>query len=136
MCTEPFDPWETVADDARLSLTTARLPDGMAGATDGAGRIWLDDRLTATERRCVLTHELVHIEAGHHGHQTETVEAWVREQTARRLIPLEALQPWRSWQGTLWQLADELGVTHDVLLDRLRTASAGERSVLRLRGEG
>ncbi|MBZ6375721.1 MAG: hypothetical protein LBE67_12170 [Kocuria palustris] len=44
-----FDPWETVTDDARLSVTTARLPDGMAGVTDGAGRIWLDDRLTATE---------------------------------------------------------------------------------------
>lgn len=134
MRTEPFDPWKTVADEAWLSVTTARLPTGMAGATDGTGRIWLDDRLTTTERRCVLTHELVHIEAGHHGHQAEAVEAWVREQTARRLIPLEALQPWRSWQGTLWHLADELGVTHDVLADRLRTASAGERAVLRLRG--
>lgn len=101
MSAEPLDPWETVADDARLSVTPARLPDGMAWATDGAGRIWLDGRLTATERRCVLTHELVHVEAGHYVHQTKAVEAWVREQTARRLIPLEALQPLRSWQGTL-----------------------------------
>lgn len=134
MFAEPLDPWRTVADAAQLSVTTLRLPDGMAGATGGTGRSWLDDRLTATERRCVLMHELVHVEAGHHGHQPEAVEAWVREQTARRLIPLEALAPWRSWQGTLWQLADELGVTHDVLADRLRTASAGEREVLRLRG--
>lgn len=58
-----LDPWETVAADARLTVTTARL-------TDGAGRIWLDGRLTATERHCVLTHELVHVEAGHHGHQS------------------------------------------------------------------
>ncbi|PZO71028.1 MAG: hypothetical protein DI634_01170 [Kocuria palustris] len=89
MFAEPLEPWETVADDARLSVSPAGLPDGMAGRTDGAGRIWLDDRLTATERRCVLTH----VEAGHYGHQSEAVEGWVREQTARRLISLEALSP-------------------------------------------
>ena len=89
----PFDPWDTIAAAARLIVAARRLPDGMAGATDGAGRIWLDDRLTTTERGCVLTHELVHIEAGHHGHQTEAVETWVREQTARRLITLKAHLP-------------------------------------------
>lgn len=54
----------------------------------------------------------------------------MREQAARRITPLEALQPWRCWQDTLWRLADELGVTHDALLDRLRPAGAEERSGL------
>lgn len=131
MSSARFDPWTVVARHEGLRVIAARLPDGLAGATDGTGRIWLDDRLTETEQRCVLTHELVHVEAGHHGHQTPAVEQWVREQTARRLISLEDFLPWRAWQGTLWQLADELGVTHDVLTDRLRTASAGERLPLR-----
>ena len=106
-----LDPWGTVARDPRLSVTTRRLPDGMAGATDDTRRIWLDDRLTETERHCVLAHELVHIKAGHQGHQTPAVEQQVRERAARALIPLEDLLPWRAWQGTLWHLAAEFGVT-------------------------
>lgn len=112
-------------------MITRRLPDGYAGMTDGTGRIWLDDRLTTIERRCALTHELVHVEAGHAGHQGECTEHWVREQAARLLVPMDNLLPWRTWQGTLWQLSEELGVTHAVLTDRLNTASPGEWELLR-----
>lgn len=53
----------------------------------------------------------------------EVADAWVRKQTARQLIPLEAPQPWRSCQGTVWHQTEELGVTQDALLDRLRTVN-------------
>lgn len=76
---------------------------------------------------------LTHVEAGHDGHQGECTERWVREQTARRLVSLENLLPWRIWQGTLWHLVQELGVTHAVLVDRLHVAKAGEEELLRLR---
>ena len=35
----------------------------------GATVIWLDPRMTQAERRCALTHELVHLEHGHRGCQ-------------------------------------------------------------------
>lgn len=88
-----LDPWEAVAASEWLRVITQRLPDGLAGATDGTGRIWLDDRLTAVERRCVLTHELIHVEVGREGHQGEHAERWVRKQTARRLVLVEDLLP-------------------------------------------
>lgn len=124
-----FDPWEIIEQSPHLTVHTTRL-HGIAGATDGAAHIWLDDRLTETERRCTLTHELVHVQAGHHGHQSECVEWRVRERAARLLLPVEVLVPWRGWDGSLWHLAEDLHVTEAVLRDRLRTVSAGERAVL------
>lgn len=41
------------------------------------------------ERRCTLTHELIHIECGHSGCQPPAVELEVRVEAARRLIPLD-----------------------------------------------
>ncbi|MDO5619308.1 ImmA/IrrE family metallo-endopeptidase [Kocuria sp.] len=124
-----FDPWQVIHQSPHLSVCTTRL-HGIQGATDGRCRIWLDDRLTAVERRCVLTHELVHVEMGHRGHQPECVEWLVRERTARLLVPWEALLARRGWEGSLWHLAEDIGVTEVVLRDRLQAASAGERARL------
>lgn len=126
-----FGPWKTVCASPRLKMMTERLSDGLAGVTVGAGRIWLDDRLTEVERQCVLTHELVHMEAGHEGHRPEAVKRWVREQVVRRLVRLEGLLLWSAWPGALWELAEELGVvTHCVLVDRLQMATTMEREQL------
>jgi hypothetical protein len=66
------------------------------GAMWGTGTITIDPRLSQTERRCALMHELVHDErrigwpfasAG----TMETEERIVREETARRLVPPDEL---------------------------------------------
>ncbi|WP_181954189.1 ImmA/IrrE family metallo-endopeptidase [Kocuria coralli] len=106
--------------------------EGMAGCTDGRGRIWLDDRLTEIEKRCALTHELLHILRRHDGHQDDAAEAQIREETARVLVPMAALQEHAGEQISLWALAEDLHVTEAVLRDRLNTASAGEWEVLRV----
>ncbi|MFC4903805.1 ImmA/IrrE family metallo-endopeptidase [Kocuria oceani] len=104
----------------------------LSAVTDGHSTIWLDDRLTETEARCALAHELVHLELGHIGHQPQAVEEKVREDAARRLLPLQALYTHRHWQGRLYGLAEDLGVTEAVLTDRLRWLTQEERLLLGL----
>lgn len=114
-----WDPQAT-ADDYGIPVRVVRLPDGLAGCTDGT-RIWVDDRLTLTERRCTLAHELVHVWAGHTGHQSPKVESWVRRTTARLLLRGHDVQAVLRTEPTLWDAADRLGVTVPVLTDHLTT---------------
>lgn len=64
---------------------------------DGERRITIDARLVQRDRRAVLAHELVHDERGVlFTDDTPTgivrkEEAWVRAETARRLVPLHEL---------------------------------------------
>lgn len=102
----------------------------LSAVTDGLSTIWLDDRLTEIEERCALAHELVHLEMGHVGHQPPAVEEKVREQAARSLVPIKALYAHRHWQGRLYGLAEDLGVTEAVLMDRLRWLTEEERLLL------
>lgn len=70
---------------------------------------------------CTLLHELVHIEWGHSGHQVEAVEMQVRYEVARRLLPLDRIAGVCKNGKTLQDLATELGVTQQVLMDRAAT---------------
>ena len=123
-----FDPWALT--DER-GITVHRTPMRLAsGYTDGH-RIWLDEHLTDVEARCALTHELVHISRGHTRHQPAAVEDDVRAQTARLLVPWEAITAHVGSQLDQWHLAQALGVTERVLIDRLHFASAVELQSLR-----
>lgn len=103
------------------------------GATDGASRIWLDPRMSQTERRSVLTHELVHLEYGHAGCQPTAVERRVRDAAARTLISHEDLAAALPWAMSLEELADDLWVPPLVLRDRLAGLTATERADLAAR---
>ncbi|WP_270259575.1 ImmA/IrrE family metallo-endopeptidase [Kocuria marina] len=108
-----------------------RIPPRLAsGYTDGQ-RVWLDEHLTTVEARCALTHELVHISRGHDRHQPPAVEEDVRAQTARLLVPWDAITAHVGSQLDEWHLAQELGVTDRVLVDRLHFASPVELKALR-----
>lgn len=114
-----WDPQAT-ADDYGIPVTAVRLPGTLAGCTDGT-RIWVDDRLTHTEQRCTLAHELVHVWAGHTGHQGPKIEAWVRRTAARLLLRGHDVERVLRTEPTLWDAADRLGVTVPVLTDHLHT---------------
>lgn len=123
-----FDPWAITHE---RGIEVIRLPlRHLSGYTDGR-RIWLDQHLTATEARCTLTHELIHLARGHNQHQPPTVEDRVRGDTARLLVPWAAITAHAGSQLSAWHLAQELGVTERVLTDRLKHASAEELQVLR-----
>lgn len=125
-----WHPWRALRDRLDLTLIwTDRLPNGVLGATDGT-RIWMTPRQLQAERRCTLTHELVHIEHGHRGCQPPAIEAQVRIEAARRLIPLGDLGLAAVWARSPEELADELWVDLDTLLTRLDTCTDREREAL------
>lgn len=106
------------------------MPDPAPGRTNGVDIIWMDKRLDQVERRCTLTHELIHIEREHTGCQPASVELEVRMETARRLIPIEDLASALRWSNRAYELADELWVTPSVLADRLRAVTPEEKQLL------
>jgi len=123
-----FGPW-AVTDERGIPVH--HIPLRLAsGYTDGQ-RVWLDEHLTTVEARCALTHELVHISRGHDRHQPPAVEEDVRAQTARLLVPWDAITAHVGSQLDEWHLAQELGVTDRVLIDRLHFASPVELKAMR-----
>jgi len=105
--------------------------DQVSALTDGVSIIWLDRRLLQVEKRCSLTHELIHIELSHTSRQSLRVELQVRAETARRLIPLDELLRHKRWALSLEELADCLWVTTRVLGDRIDNLTAPEQAMFR-----
>ena len=110
----PFDPWRWAAAHG-TPIRQTRL-EYARGYTDGH-TIWIDPSHTAAEARCTLTHELVHLCNGHRTHQPPREEWRVRATTARIIIP--DMRPLLGWSGDLWELADELNVTPELIRDRV-----------------
>lgn len=123
-------PWRDLRGRENVVVHWRALPPGLLGVTDGRDQIWLDRFQLQVERRCTLTHELVHIDLGHDGCQAEREEGRVRRLTAERLIDTRDLIQVCLWAHDVHQAADELWVTVDVLLDRLRGLSAFERAAI------
>lgn len=126
-----FDPWGLLRSLVHVTISWGIMPDGSPGRTNGTDIIWLDRRLHQAERRCTVTHELIHIELGHDGCQQAAVEMKVRAETARRLIPIEALCKHLAWARSIQELAEELWVTPEVAQDRLRTLRPDEQNQLK-----
>ncbi|WP_045076468.1 hypothetical protein [Psychromicrobium lacuslunae] len=123
-----FHPWRALRDLPHITVVWARL-EHVSALTDGISIIWLDSRLLQVEKRCSLTHELIHIERSHTHRQTPAVEHQVRAETARRLIPFEELLRHKRWALSIDELADCLWVTPRVLCDRIDNLSPKERAI-------
>lgn len=123
-------PWRDLRGREHLTVYHHDLPPGMRGATDGTSSVWLERRLLQVERRCTLTHELVHVDLGHTEAQDAKTESKVRRITAQRLIDWDALVDAFRWAHNAAEAADELWVTLDVLEDRLRFLHPHERALL------
>lgn len=125
-----FHPWRFLRHLPSVVVEWVRPHPRFVAATDGKSRIWIDPRLSQVERRCVLTHEILHIQYGHKGCQPLAVERMVRADAARYLIVFEDLQSAAAWALSVQELADELWVTEMVLQDRLRNLETGEWQLL------
>ncbi len=138
------NPWSTLRARPHLTLRWKLLPTGM-DAMWRTGEILLDPRLSRTERRCALMHELVHDDRRigwpfATAATMETEERIVRQEAAVRLVPLDQLEALaRAREGldyvTEALVADEFDVTVQVaglalrmmnarLLDRERARAA------------
>lgn len=98
------------------------MTDGVAARTDGVD-IWVDDRLNEVQLKCAIEHEMEHIRRGHGSEQPEAEEMSVRYAVSRILLPEENLDDGgpRCQGSTLAQVARNLGVTRQVLMDRAVT---------------
>ena len=106
------------------------LPPPVRAVTDGRD-IWMSKRLLQVERRCTLTHELVHMDMGHDGcHPQLESERVVRRKTARRLLSASQLVPVAKWTQSIEEAADELWVTPEVLLDFVDSLTPVERLMI------
>jgi hypothetical protein len=96
-------------------------------------RIWLCRTLTQAERRCTLTHELVHRERGPVPADPASAareELIVDEITARRLITLPHLVDGLRWTRHPRELADHLWVDQPTLRTRMSTLDPIETAEL------
>lgn len=115
-----------------------RLPDHLMGLQQGR-RIWLCSTLTQAERRCTLTHELVHRERG--PVPTDPVAAAAEERAvdqiaARRLITLPSLLDGLRWTRDPHQLAEHLWVDLPTLQARIADLDPVEVAKLENRLDG
>jgi hypothetical protein len=112
---------------------TDELPPNVLGDTDGVGHIRMAKGQLQVERRCTITHEMIHVERGDAGCDARA-ELLVRRETARRLIPIRTLgDAYLFWGDDLAALAEELWVDEDVLQTRLEHLHPAERGYLQQR---
>ena len=125
-----FDPWRVLRSQPHIRVEFGVL-EGRSGETNGVDLIRLDSRLLQVERRCTLTHELVHVASVHRGCQPLGVELGVRRRAAVLLIGVQDLARELGWARSRHDLAQELCVTERVLEDRLLWLTESERRFLR-----
>lgn len=117
-----WHPWRWLRDHhPDVVVHHLPLPTDRMGEVSGA-EIRLDERLSQAERRCTLTHELVHIERRGHEHPNPAVEeATVERETARRLITERQLVDAFRWHRhpSLRELAEHLWVDQQTALTRM-----------------
>lgn len=118
-----FNPWRTLRDlrSVKLVYDTSLPGEWLGACSTSRRRIWINATRVRTqaERRCVLTHELVHLHHNHEGHQPPAVERRVCAETAGLLITHTDLMSALAWTDDLYELADTLWVTPAVVRDRL-----------------
>lgn len=125
-----YNPWGKLRTLAHIVIIWTRPHSHAPAATDGTSRIWLDPTLNQIERRCALTHELIHIKYRHFGCQAPAIERTVRWEAAALLVSFEHLQQQVPWAVSLEELAEELSVTEAVLIDRLQLLDGDELQAL------
>ena len=125
-----FHPWRALRALTHIDQVWRDLGDDQLGHYDHrCHRVTLNTGLTQVERRCTLTHELVHAERGPvAASHREREEVIVEGLAARRLIPLDALVDAMLWSLDESELADELWVDVPTVTARLAGLTDAERA--------
>ena len=126
-----YHPFRGLREASHLVLAFADLgDDGPLGQTDGT-TITLTTGLLQVERRCVLLHELVHLERGiPHGDDPREEEA-VEQEVAHRLIPIDRLADALRWARSWEEAGEELWVMPHLVAIRLAHLHPAEKHALR-----
>lgn len=138
-----WHPWRELRRRTHIRCRSVDLPDECGGGLyvrrGERVLILLDEDLSQVERRCILTHELIHDERGTHCH-AEQPGAWdavvareeirVHDESVRRLVPARELR--RYCQG----ISDFLAVEPHEIADEFHvTLEYAERALFLLAAE-
>ena len=131
-----MDPYEILEEHPDLTLVVAPLPVGERGRWyPELGVIMISERLNQAERRCTLTHELVHRMRGDE-HISDDLANHRQEKAchravARILIPFPTLLAALTYDRDPQELADELWVDLETLQARICSLTPVESASLR-----
>jgi hypothetical protein len=127
---EPFDTLITCLPGWTVALA---ILEGVMGFCDIEHRtIWVDMRLTERQRRSTIMHEAVHALRGDRT-DDPAAELAADIETARRLVPIEALVAVMTWGRDLEDVLDALDVDDGVLRTRIYHLSTDEQDAVRKR---
>lgn len=128
-------PWRKLRDDhPNIEIVwDDDLDEGVAGYWDGESTIYLDPRLTQSQKRSTLEHETTHIDRGFVPSDDVLLareESKVDEIAARNLISIDSLIDALRWcRGVAGaELADEVWTDQHALNVRLATLNPAERA--------
>lgn len=134
----PYDPWADLRQNwPHVKVVIEEMTGDLLGEVRDDGQvIALRAGTSAAQRRCTLTHELVHLERGIFdcGPWLQREEGLVHAEVSRRLIPLADLAAAiRALGGAddRAALAQWLDVDSETLEIRLSRMSSSERTALR-----
>lgn len=133
-----YNPWAELASLPGIRVVFGALDDGCWGYYDEpTDTIHLDNRLSQTERRCTLAHELVHAKVRDVPYPDERTERHrerrVCDEATRRLVPLDALADMLAWADDEHVVAEALWVDVDTVRTRLTNLTQDELAYIRER---
>ncbi len=124
----PYNPWDA-AEELGLHIRYAPLRDSWAWWVPSRRLVIMADRMTNTQERCALAHEVEHARHNHgECHSPMPVKhLWAKRQetradegAARKLIPAVDLEVVLNWATSPEEAAQELNVTEHMFRVRLR----------------
>lgn len=130
-----YHPWRELDTLPGVRVVVTELPEGLWGFYDEPTHtIFIDSALSQAEKRCTLTHEMVHAERQdgptstpwHERHREQATN----ETAARRLIPIDALADVLVWTADVHEVAEVLWVDVDTVQIRLATLTKDEEAVI------
>lgn len=127
-----YHPWREARRRPHLVIEFADLPDDHRGCLRGC-RVTINRDDLQAERRCTLTHELVHDERQIFPRDVVLLakeERTVETIASRRLITLEALADTLRWTRHAGEAAAELWVDVPMLVTFIRSLTDEERAWL------
>lgn len=123
-----WNPWRTLRSRPDVLLEWAELDCRGLVEAGPPPKITIDPRLGRIDRRCVLGHEVTHVELelwwppGTPAGIVQAGERVVRRRTAERFVPLDELAEWARAQAevepvTARMIAEEFDVNLEVALE-------------------